>query len=105
MYFISVVDSIGDSHILNFRRFEYPSLLELLVNELFDDIGDCKGKGLCGTCHIRIKSSMNSVQFSSELEQKILKDQLEYYPDSRLACQIPLDKYIHKIQIEIIGRD
>ena len=105
MYFIHVEDTIGDSHVLKFREFEYQNLLELLINTVFDDIGDCKGRGLCGTCHIRIISSISEIQFPDRFEQKTLRDQLECYPNSRLACQILLDKHLHKMHIKIIGRD
>lgn len=40
-----------------------------------------------------------------KLEKTTLKNQLDCYTDSRLACQILLDKHIHKAHIEIIGAD
>ncbi|WP_103068722.1 2Fe-2S iron-sulfur cluster-binding protein [Aquimarina sediminis] len=105
MYSIFVIDSIGVQHVLEFKKFEYPTLIELLVERLFDDIGDCKGRGLCGTCHIRIKSSTILSHHPTELELETLKSQLDNYPDSRLACQVLLNEDLDKMQIEIIGGD
>ncbi len=105
MYTIYVIDTIGEAHVLEFKKFEYRNLMELLVNRLHDEIGDCKGRGLCGTCHIRVHSSNTSMQFFEGLEENILKKQLDYYPNSRLACQILLDEHIDTMQIEIIGGD
>ncbi len=105
MYCLYITDSIGDSHVLNYKRLEYPTLLDLLTTTLFEDIGDCKGKGLCGTCHIRIKLSKAVQPLPDKLEKTTLKNQLDCYTDSRLACQILLDKHIHKAHIKIIGAD
>ncbi|WP_062058152.1 2Fe-2S iron-sulfur cluster-binding protein [Aquimarina longa] len=105
MYYISVIDSIGDHHVLEYKKYEYRTLMELLVDKLFDDIGDCRGRGLCGTCHIRIYSPSSSLLFINDLEKNTLNYQLEYYLNSRLACQITVDEHIHKMNIEIIGRD
>ena len=63
MYTVYVIDTIGDTHVLEFKKFEYRNLMELLVNRLHDEIGDCKGRGLCGTCHIRVHLSNTPMLF------------------------------------------
>ncbi|WP_299439161.1 2Fe-2S iron-sulfur cluster-binding protein [uncultured Aquimarina sp.] len=105
MYTLYVIDTIGDHHILKFKIFEYKNLMELLINRLYDDIGACKGRGLCGTCHIRINSSIVPFKFPEGIEKRTLFNQLEYYSNSRLACQVLLDKQLDNSRIEIIGGD
>jgi adenylate cyclase len=49
----------------------------------------CSGRGRCGTCAVRILGSTSDLPPATPLEQATL-DRLEYGPDVRLACQLPL---------------
>ena len=48
---ITIINEMGVSTTLAFIPHVYPNLMEFIVNELYEDIGACKGKAWCGTCH------------------------------------------------------
>ncbi|MDY8138441.1 2Fe-2S iron-sulfur cluster-binding protein [Aquimarina sp. 2201CG5-10] len=105
MYKIYITDTQGEYHSIKFIRNEYANLMELLINKLYEDIGDCKGRSLCGTCHIRIMTPNTSIISPDALEQKTLNNQWKHYQNSRLACQIFLNEHINETHFEIVGRD
>lgn len=49
----------------------------------------CSGRGRCGTCAVRVLRSTIDLPAPTPLEQATL-DRLNYGPDVRLACQLPL---------------
>jgi|SRR5690606_1649718 len=102
---IYVTDSFGEDHILQYRKHEFRNLMELLVDRLYDDIGECRGRALCGTCHIRVRANGEKLGKQELVEKRTLGDQYEIFENSRLACQIPLDENLDGIKIQIIGGD
>lgn len=86
----SVIDTIGKEHHIKTYLHSYPSLMELIVNELLEDIGDCRGRAWCGTCIVR--------QLKGKPLTLIENDEatlLETYPNEtnslvRLSCQIEI---------------
>lgn len=105
MYKIFVTDSFGEDHVLEFKKHEFRNLMELLVDRLYDDIGECRGRSLCGTCHIRVWTNEEKLEKQELVEKKTLGDQYEIFENSRLACQILLDESLDGTNIEIIGGD
>jgi 2Fe-2S ferredoxin len=75
--------------------------MELIVDTNFEDIGECLGRGLCGTCHVKlITDSLNDTIETVEKETLIKLN--EYDTKSRLACQIMLDEKINNLTFKII---
>lgn len=105
MHKIFVTDSFGEDHILEYRKHEFRNLMELLVDRLYDDIGECRGRALCGTCHIRVWTNGEKLGKKDLLEKQTLGDQYEIFENSRLACQILLDGDLDGTKIQIIGGD
>ena len=105
MHKIFVTDSFGEDHILDYRKHEFRNLMELLVDRLYDDIGECRGRALCGTCHIRVWTNGEKLGKKDLLEKQTLGDQYEIFENSRLACQILLDEDLDGTKIQIIGGD
>lgn len=61
-------------------------LSALLDNEL-DILHDCNGRGMCSTCHVFIKSGMESLSPMNRREQRTLEVIATTTTNSRLACQ------------------
>ena len=61
-------------------------LSALLDNEL-DILHDCNGRGMCSTCHVFIKSGMESLSPMNRREQRTLEMIATTSTNSRLACQ------------------
>mgnify|MGYP006199198437 CR=1 FL=1 len=98
---IYVIDELGEEKSLEFKIFEYRSLMDLVLNELWEEWGDCRGRAMCGTCHIEILEGKPGDEMES-FESKTL----EFLPNktiqSRLACQITLDRSIHNMMFRIL---
>jgi 2Fe-2S ferredoxin len=92
MFNVNIIDSIGELHAIGFKRGEYANLMELIVDTVYEEIGDCRGRAWCGTCLIeQVTKSYNEIT-STEEQGKL--DELESKPTFRLSCQLMLD---HKL--------
>ena len=87
---VTVIDQYNEVHKMTYRHLEYPSLMELIINSYYSEIGECKGRGLCGTCIVEVvKGKLKSERLSGEMH--ILKVNGREHPKYRLACQLTLD--------------
>ena len=98
---VNIITSNNEFIEIPFNRFEYPNLMELVVDRYYEDIGECLGRGLCGTCHVKlIEGSLNDTKDISETKTL---NQVNYVDNtSRLACQIILDEKINNLTFKII---
>jgi len=79
------------------------NLMELLKGEDYESIeGTCGGMALCATCHIKIVMAEPGLSEASNDELDMLETLSVIYENSRLACQVKLDKNIQKLTLEII---
>jgi|SRR5690554_5666562 len=89
----SITDTFGDTHPVEVPPHAYRSLMDFIADELFDEIGDCRGRAWCGTCIVKqIRGDYIGTRNLSEDEM----DLLAKYPNPdgdhiRLACQIQID--------------
>lgn len=74
--------------------------MELIYNELWEEWGDCRGRAMCGTCHIEILS--DHVQTKDSFEEHTLNGLPNKTLRSRLACQITPDKSINNMKFKIL---
>lgn len=100
LYKVTIIDTINESHVIHFKRFEYPNLMELIVDNTYDDIRDCKGRAMCKTCFVEpvendIEKAIDGIKFINPPET------LDYV----LACQIIVDKHINNHTFRILDRD
>jgi ferredoxin len=97
-----IINQVGVSTTLNFVPHGHQNLMELIVNELYEDIGACKGKAWCGTCHgVVVQGVFDKEEIFGD-ELKTLR-RLVTEPQSRLACQIMLEPELDGMIFKIIG--
>ena len=100
-YKVTVTDVYNDVFELSFVKHQYSNLRVLIANSYPEEFGECKGRGLCGTCHVKIIDG--SLNESIETIEKItLKNSYNTDQTSRLACKIMLDERIDTMIFKII---
>jgi 2Fe-2S ferredoxin len=97
---IYVIDELGEERSLTFRILEYNNLMDLVLNEMWEEWGDCRGQAMCGTCHVEILN--NRVGEMDPFEANTLDNLPNKTSRSRLACQIIIDKSIHNMRFRIL---
>jgi ferredoxin len=93
------------------------NILSVLLNNELNILPECGGRGMCSTCHVYIKSGMESLSPLSRRERRTLEVITTANSNSRLACQalilgegvvveLPSGTYVNAIEdIEaLIGR-
>lgn len=66
---VFVIDEFGEETSLTFKILEYNNLMDLILNELWEEWGDCRGQAVCGTCQVEILSGSSRHEIES-LEAK-----------------------------------
>lgn len=99
---ITIINEKDLSTTLAFIPYSYRNLMEFIVNELYEDIGACKGKAWCGTCHGVILQGVFAQDEIIGDEMHTLQ-RLSTLPQSRLACQIALGPELDGLVFKIIG--
>lgn len=101
LYRVNIITTNNKQIEIPFRRFQYPNLMELIIDTYYEDIGECLGRGLCGTCHVKLQSgTLNDCM--EHVEKETLKNLHDSDATSRLACQIILDEKINNMTFKII---
>ena len=100
-YKVTITDMYDADFELSYMRHQYPSLMALIAHNYPEEFGECKGRGLCGTCHIKpTDGRLNDPLEVSEI--KTLTNVFDTDTSSRLACQIALDDKINNMTFKII---
>jgi len=60
-----------------------------IYSNIFKNLFNCRGQGMCGTCLVRIESK--ELEPPNEVEKKKLKKKLSEDPNLRLACQLTIN--------------
>ncbi len=93
-YTLTIIDTLNVRTIVKFKTGKYRNLMELIVNNMYEEIGDCKGRAWCGTCRVEVtKITINDVLSKDEINK--LSELSDGKLNSRLSCQIMLDEKIH----------
>ena len=98
---IYVIDEFGEETSLSFKILQYNNLMDLVLNELWEEWGDCRGRAMCGTCQIEILSG-NPHDKIEPFEAKTIEILPNKTSSSRLACQITPDRSIHNMRFRIL---
>lgn len=97
---VKIIDTQNMAYTIPYRQYEYPNLMELVIDHLYDDIGECLGRGLCGTCHVTLISGKLDDKIHLQ-EQETLSKLKNTHKNSRLACQIILNEKINNMTFKI----
>ena len=92
-----------EKHTIVTYQGEYRNLMALLYDKFYiEDFGECKGIGRYGTCHIHILNSVDLILSKAKAgnENTTLGKMNCVQWNSRLACQIIIDKNLDGVQIE-----
>ena len=100
-YSVNIIATNNSLVKIPFKLYEYPNLMELIIDTYYEDIGECLGRGLCGTCHVKIVSGALAISLES-IEKTTLSNTYDAASNSRLACQIMLDSKINNMTFKII---
>jgi 2Fe-2S ferredoxin len=67
--------------------------------------GDCGGACACATCHVYVEDGwFDRLPPMDELERDMLDFAFDVQPNSRLSCQIKLDKNLDGLTVRIPAR-
>ena len=61
----------------------------------------CEGQGICGACHVIVENLHDKLPQISENEQDKLDGIVGATENSRLACQIVLDKTLDGLRVRV----
>jgi ferredoxin, 2Fe-2S len=96
----------GATHSISTIANEYRNLMALLYDKFyFENFGECKGVGRCGTCHIKIEQGNAELLKRVGNEHSTLSKMDDVSENSRLSCQIPLTDHINDLHFTVITDD
>jgi 2Fe-2S ferredoxin len=81
------------------------SLMEVLKASEYPVLATCGGMALCATCHIEVLEGKQVLGYATDVELDQLEALPEYYPTSRLACQIRISDELEGAVIKLRGED
>ncbi len=97
------VEYNGQLHLLETYTHGYRSLMHLIFDKIYiEDFGDCRGMGRCGTCLVAIAGFHQNVHNYERNELTTLGRLGKIMPDTRLACQILVDKRINNLYCKVL---
>jgi 2Fe-2S ferredoxin len=101
---ITVIDRNNISHSISGPDDMNLNLMELIKIHELPVEGTCGGMALCASCHVYVKSDHELPEMSFD-EQAMLDESWHIKDNSRLACQLPIHKNIHKLKVELAPED
>ncbi|MBN7811124.1 (2Fe-2S)-binding protein [Algoriphagus sp. H41] len=81
------------------------NLMEILKASEYPVLATCGGMALCGTCHIEVLEGKDGLGDATDPELDQLENLPEYYPTSRLSCQIRVSEILEGAIIKLRGED
>ena len=102
-YAFTYINEFDEVCTAEFEINEYHSLMELLFDKYMEDWGDCRGRAWCGTCHIQILEGHISEKMDADEKDTLSKCE-DVAPNSRLACQIPVNAELNNLVFRIMER-
>lgn len=96
-----IIDESGEETTLEYQPYEYRNLMDLVLNELDEEWGDCLGRAMCGTCHIEILDGEPGDEMEP-FEAQTLEGLPNKTDKSRLACQISIDQSLDNLRFRIL---
>ena len=97
---ITLIDRDGKKHSLKAPTDVNMNLMELCKSYEFPIQGICGGMAMCASCQIYIHSE-NSINEISDDERAMLSEAVFVKENSRLSCQIQINKELDGLVFEI----
>jgi 2Fe-2S ferredoxin len=98
---ITVLNPDGTSE-EDYEAIEGWSLMEVLKEYQLPLKAECGGACACATCHVYIEAEWKErLAPPSEEEEDLLDQAPDVQENSRLACQIIMDSYLHGLRLRI----
>lgn len=102
-YSFTYINEFDERYTIAFKLHEYHNLMELLFDKCMEDVGDCKGRAWCGTCHIQVIEGSLSETMDPDEKDTLSKSE-DVASNSRLACQIPVNAELNNLVFRILER-
>lgn len=102
-YSFTYINEYDEEYTVAFKLNEYHNLMELLFDKCMEDIGDCKSRAWCGTCHIHILEGRLTGKMDPDEKDTLSKCE-DVTEKSRLACQIPINAELNNLVFRIMER-
>ncbi len=97
---IEVEDRSGELHLIEGPTDMNLNLMEILKAHELDVEGTCGGMALCASCHCYINSNHQLAE-ASEDEEDMLDQAFFVEDNSRLSCQIRLEKSLDGLKVKL----
>jgi 2Fe-2S ferredoxin len=97
---ITVVDRMGNEHILIAPTDMSMSLMELCKSYALPVEGTCGGMALCASCHVYVLSGHDLHEPTND-ELDMLDQAFFVKDNSRLGCQIKMTDDLHGLRVKL----
>jgi len=97
---ITVIDRSGEEHNLESPTDMGLNLMEVCRSHELPVEGVCGGMALCASCHVYILSD-HELDQPSEDEEDMLDQAFFVDDNSRLSCQIKMDKDLEGLKVKL----
>ena len=101
-YSVVIINTRNEVQTIGFDELDYNSLMEMIFHELNEEIGDCKGRAWCGTCHVEALNIEAQLEPIEGEEEKTLSGLIRRTPSSRLSCQLAVDRRLNGMTFKMI---
>ena len=97
---VTLIDREGKEHLLKAPLDMNMNLMELCKSYEFEVQGICGGMAMCASCQIYIHSETQTGDVSED-ELAMLSEAFNVKNNSRLGCQIPINKELDGLVFEL----
>ena len=104
IYTVKIINSYNEKKTIEYKPNEFNNLMQMIFHVLNEEIGDCKGRAWCGTCHVQVIQGAIETPLDNDEVSTLLK-LYNKTPSSRLACQIEADQKIHGMTFKLLSDD
>ena len=97
---ITVIDRVGITHQLDAPTDMAMNLMEVCKAYELPVEGTCGGMAMCASCQCYVLSD-HPLEEKSEDEEAMLSEAFQVKENSRLGCQIPMDKKLEGLKVKL----
>lgn len=101
MITVTVEDRAGNLHEIQCPTDMGMSLMEVLKSYEFDIEATCGGMALCATCCVDVLEGEEKLSDVEDAEYAMLDTLPDYLDNSRLSCQLPVNKEMDGLKVRL----